>query len=96
MGFLDGSAGKESTCKAGDTGSIPRWEDPLEEENGTPLQYSYLKNPTDRGVWWAAVHRVARVMSTATTTQRKTLNCHLVKPYRCIRFSLSLEGLEVT
>ena len=25
------------------------WEDPLEEENGNPLQYSYLKNPTDRG-----------------------------------------------
>jgi len=24
MGFLDGSEGKKSTCKAGDTGSIPR------------------------------------------------------------------------
>ena len=36
------------------------WEDPLEEENGNPLQYSYLKNPTDRGVWWAAVRRVAK------------------------------------
>ena len=24
-------------------------EDPLEEENGNPLQYSYLKKPTDRG-----------------------------------------------
>ena len=23
------------------------WEDPLEEENGNPLQYSYLKNPTE-------------------------------------------------
>ena len=26
------------------------WEDPLEEENGTPLQYPYLKNPTDRAI----------------------------------------------
>jgi len=24
------------------------WEDPLEEENGNPLQYSYLKNFTDK------------------------------------------------
>ena len=30
------------------------------EGNGTPLQYSCLENPTDRGAWWAAVHGVAR------------------------------------
>ena len=27
--------------------------------NGTPLQYSCLKNPTDRAAWKAAVHGVA-------------------------------------
>ena len=27
MGFPGGSDGKESTCKAGDLGSIPGWED---------------------------------------------------------------------
>ena len=27
---------------------------------GTPLQYSCLENPTDRGAWWAAVHGVAK------------------------------------
>ena len=26
--------------------------------NGTPLQYSCLANPMDRGAWWAAVHGV--------------------------------------
>ena len=31
------------------------------EGNGTPLQYSCLENPSDRGAWWAAVHGVARV-----------------------------------
>ena len=25
-------------------------------ENGNPLQYSCLKNPMDRGAWWATVH----------------------------------------
>ena len=28
--------------------------------NGTPLQYSCLENPMDRGAWWAAVHGVTR------------------------------------
>ena len=26
-------------------------EDPLEEENDNPLQYSCLENPMDRGAW---------------------------------------------
>ena len=30
------------------------------EGNGTPLQYSCLENPMDRGTWWAAVHGVAK------------------------------------
>ena len=30
------------------------------ESDGTPLQYSCLENPMDGGVWWAAVHGVAK------------------------------------
>ena len=30
------------------------------ESNGTPLQYSCLENPMDRGAWWAAVHGVTK------------------------------------
>ena len=30
------------------------------EGNGTPLQYSCLENPMDRGAWWATVHGVTR------------------------------------
>ena len=30
------------------------------EGNGTPLQYSCLENPMDGGIWWAAVHEVAK------------------------------------
>ena len=30
------------------------------EGNGIPLQYPCLENPMDRGVWWAAVHGVAK------------------------------------
>ena len=35
MGSPNGSDGKESTCNAGDPGSIPEWEDPLEKEMAT-------------------------------------------------------------
>ncbi|CAM9645020.1 unnamed protein product, partial [Rangifer tarandus platyrhynchus] len=27
---------------------------------GSPLQYSCLENPMDRGAWWAMVHGVAK------------------------------------
>ena len=49
MGFPGGS--KESTCNAGDMGSIPGWGRSPAEGNGSPLQYSYLGNPMDRGAW---------------------------------------------
>ena len=32
----------------------------LGEGDGTPLQYSRLENPMDRGAWSAAVHGVAK------------------------------------
>ena len=30
------------------------------EGNGSPLQYSCLENPMDRGAWWATAHGVAK------------------------------------
>ena len=44
----------------GDAGSISGSERPPGLGNGTPLQYSYLKNPMDRGAWQATVHRVTK------------------------------------
>ena len=32
----------------------------LGEGNGTPLQYSCLESPMDRGAWWTAVQGVAK------------------------------------
>ena len=34
------------------------WEDSPGVGNGTPLQYSCLENPMDRGAWQAIAHRV--------------------------------------
>ena len=36
------------------------YQKPYGEGNGTPLQYSCLENPTDRGAWQASVHGVTK------------------------------------
>ena len=59
MGFPGSSHSKESACNAGDPGSTLSGEDSPGEGNGYPLQYSFLENSMDRGVWWAAVHGAA-------------------------------------
>ena len=43
---------KTSACNAGDLGSIPGSGRIPGEGNGSPLQYSCLGNPMDRGAWW--------------------------------------------
>ena len=43
----------------------------IREGNGSPLQYSCLENPMDRGAWWATVHGVIESwsrLSDQTTT----------------------------
>ena len=49
---------------ARDAGSIPELERSPGKGNDTPLQYSCLKNPMDRGTWWAAVHGVTELDKT--------------------------------
>ena len=52
-------------------GLIPGSERSAGGGHGNPLQSSYLKNPMDRGAWWATVHRVAK-----SQTQLKQLSTH--------------------
>ena len=52
-----------------DVGSIPGSGRSLEEEVAT--QYSCLENPTDKGAWWAVVHRVEK-----SRTRLKQLSIH--------------------
>ena len=41
-------------------GLIPRSGRSPGEGHGSPLQYSCLENPMDRGIWQATVHRVTK------------------------------------
>ena len=60
-GFPGGSDGKESAGSVGDPGSIPGSGRSPGEGNGYSLQYSWLENSKDRGVWRATVHGVTKI-----------------------------------
>ena len=62
--FPGGSDGKESTCNAGDPGSITESGRSSGAGNSYPLQHSCLENFTDRGAWQATVHGVAKLDTT--------------------------------
>ena len=46
------------------------------ERNGNPLQFSCLENPTDRGAWWATVHKVAESGTTEATKRAREYRFH--------------------
>ena len=54
-----------------DAGLIPGSGRSPRGGHGSPLQYSCLENPLDRGPWWAMVHRV-----TKNKTRLKQLSMH--------------------
>ena len=65
MGFPGNSNGKQSACDVRDLGSR---RSPA-EGHGSPLQYSRLENPMDRGAWQAIIHGVIE----SNITERLTL-----------------------
>ena len=69
-GFPGSSVDKEPTCSARDPSSIPGSRRSPGEGNGKLLQYPCLKNPMERGAWWAAVHGGCKESG---TTERLTL-----------------------
>ena len=66
-GFPGDSAIKDLLAHAGDAEdmcTIPGSGRSTAGGNGTPLQYSCLGNPMDRGAWWATVHGTAELNTT--------------------------------
>ena len=79
-------SGKESTCDAGDTGSIPRSEISLGKGNSNLLWYSCLGNPMDRGAWQATVHRVGHDL----VTKQHCYLCFWPTVYKSVSHAFSL------
>ena len=59
-GFHDGSMVKNLPTRQETQFWCLGWEDSLGRGHGNPLQYSCLKNPMNRGAWWAVVHAVTK------------------------------------
>ena len=60
LGFSGGSDGKESACSAGDLGSIPGWEEPLEKDMATHSSILAWRIPMDRRALWATIHGIIK------------------------------------
>ena len=58
---------KNPPANAGDMGLIPGSGRSPGEESGNLFQYFCLRNPRDRGAWWAIVHGVTRVKTNLVT-----------------------------
>ena len=86
--WLSGKESAYNAWDAGDVGLIPGWGRSPGGGHGNPLQNSWLENPTDRGAWWATVHRVTR-----NWTQLKRLSTHARTLYmRSILFNKFLNA----
>ena len=84
MGHPRWLRGKESTCTAGGMGSILVLGRSSGKGNGSPLQYSCLESPMDRGAWPAGIHGVAK-----NGTRLKRLTTHAsVQVYRIMQILL--------
>ena len=70
---LFSSAGKESAFNAGDLGSIPGWDDPLEEGMATHTSILAWRIPMDRGAWQNTVHGVAKSQTRLSDYTRTVL-----------------------
>ena len=83
LGFSYGSADKESTCSAGDLGSIPELGRSPGEGNRYPLHYSGLENSMD-----CIVQGIAKSQTQLSDSESNgTINMHIL----VIRFRLSVE-----
>ena len=88
MGFPGNSNGKQSACNVRDLGSRPGSGRSPAEGHGSPLQYSCLENPMDRGAWQATIHGVIE----SDMTERLTLlNIYTHKYIYILCSSASLE-----
>ena len=81
-------SGKESACNAGDVGLIPGLGRSPGERNGSPLQYSCLKNPMDGGAWKANHMCLTSTVGTNSCDIKTDVACKLnFRNFYCFVFT---------
>ena len=72
------------------------WVQSLDQEGkGYPLQYSGMRNPMDRGAWWATVHGVTKSQTRLTHTHAHT-NTNIILSSRINSLIILSECLRLT
>ena len=81
--FLCGASGKKNLPANAedirDANSIPGLGRSPGKGNSSPLQYSCLENPTDRGAWWTTIHMVAKNRDMNLACTEHVLSTHSTK-----------------
>ena len=72
-------SGKESTCNAEDSDSIPGLGRSPGGGNGNSLQYACRESSIVRGAWWATVHGVTKSWTQLNKSTKSTLSKELDK-----------------
>ena len=96
MGFPQGLSSKEPAYNTGNPGAvglIPGSGRFLGGEHNSPLQYSCLKNPMDRGVWWATVHEVIKSLKQLSRQRSTTKDEEYSRPRQATRVSPHTKAL---
>ena len=73
MSFLGDSVVKNPPANAGNVGWISGLGRSPGGGDGNPLQYSCLRNPMDRGDWWATIHRVTKELAMTWRLNNNTI-----------------------
>ena len=73
-----------------DMGSIPGLGRSPGEENGNSLQYSWLRDPMDRGAWRATVHGVTRAGQNLETKQQQ-LKFKVIVPGLIVKMTFAID-----
>ena len=83
-----------SAGDTGDLGSISGLERFPGEGNGNPLQYSCLRDPMDRGAWWATIPRGCKELDMTEHSRATHIACTILNSQNCLIGSIELAHLK--
>ena len=85
---------KKPACNVGDPVLIPGSGRFPGEGTGNPLQYSCLRDPMDRGAWWATIPRGCKELDVTEHSRATHIACTILNSQNCLIGSIELAHLK--